>query len=412
MGVFSSQLSPLPASGKFTVVIFPRNNMAKKKIIRKVSTTTPVKAKVHLDAKDKRTMANLRGLADGVVKAAARRREPHVDIPSRTLSNVRYSPRKKIIEMGRNTNRRQLFNLSQAKSYMQTVLVASGCKQLVEQGKTTSIRGLYYLLKHTIEGTKEETFHDQSECDPVIEDTEVLLSSLREELHLYAQKRGDMVGQIILNDSGDEIDCARMGSGGYGIPSIVEPNVVKFVKCNARFILHVEKASVWQRFNEDKFWQKHNCLLTHGNGQPPRGVRRLLHRLHRELKLPVYCVLDNDPWGYYIYSVIKQGSINLAYESQRMAIPEAKYLGLRSIDLERCGLSDSVKIALNDNDRKRARQIANYPWFEKKKHWQREIKRMLSNDFKLEVEALISKDISYVTEQYVPERLKQRDWLD
>jgi len=24
-------------------------------------------------------------------------------------------------------------------------------------------------------------------------------------------------------DSGDEIDCTRMGSGGYGIPSIVEP---------------------------------------------------------------------------------------------------------------------------------------------------------------------------------------------
>ena len=386
--------------------------MAKKKITRKASTTTPSREKVLLDAKDKRTMASLLGLADGVVKAAARRREPHVDIPSRTLSNVQYSPRKKIIEMGKNTNRRQLFNLSQAKSYMQTVLVASGCKQLIEQGKTTSIRGLYYLLKHTIEGTREETFHDQGECDPVIEDTEVLLSSLREELHLYAQKRGDMVGNIILNDSGDEIDCSRMGSGGYGIPSIVEPNIVKFVKCNARFILHVEKASVWQRFNEDKFWKKHNCLLTHGNGQPPRGVRRLLHRLNRELKLPVYCVLDNDPWGYYIYSVIKQGSINLAYESQRMAIPEAKYLGLRSIDLERCGLSDSVKIALNDNDRKRARQIASYPWFEKKRHWQREIKRMLNNDFKLEVEALISKDISYVTEQYVPARLKQRDWLD
>ena len=71
---------------------------------------------------------------------------------------------------------------------MQTMLVASGCQQLIEQGKTTSIRGLYYLLKHTIEGTKEETFDDQAECDPVIEDVEVLLNSLREELHLYAQK--------------------------------------------------------------------------------------------------------------------------------------------------------------------------------------------------------------------------------
>jgi DNA topoisomerase-6 subunit A len=37
---------------------------------------------------------------------------------------------------------------------------------------------------------------------------------------------------------------------------------------------------------------------------------------------------------------------------------------------------------------------------------------MLTNDFKLEVEALISRDISYVTEKYVPERLKNSDWLD
>ena len=203
-----------------------------------------------------------------------------------------------------------------------------------------------------------------------------------------------------------------MGSGGYGIPSIVEPEVIEFRKSSAKFILHVEKDTVWQRFNEDKFWRKHQCILTHGGGQPPRGVRRLLHRLHNELKLPVYCLLDNDPWGYYIYSVIKQGSINLAYESQRMAIPDAKFLGLRSKDFQECQLSDSVKISLNDTDRKRAKQIAGYPWFAHKKEWQKEIQRLLENGFKLEVEALISKDISYVTEQYTPERLKAKDWLD
>ena len=389
--------------------------MAKRKVTRKkASSTTTKQAKVKLTPRDRKTLNSLRGLADGVVNAARRRRDPHVDIPSRTLSNVRYSPRKRIIEMGKNTNRRQLFNLSQAKSYMQTMLVASGCKKLIEQNKTTSIRGLYYLLKHTIEGTKEETFDDQGECDPVIEDSEVLLDSLREELHLYAQTKGAIVGEIEITDRGDTIDCSRMGSGGYAIPSIVEPEVIQLErkKCAAKFVLHVEKDTVWQRFNEDKFWREHNCILTHGGGQPPRGVRRLLNRLHNELKLPIYCLLDNDPWGYYIYSVIKQGSINLAFESQRMAIPEAKYLGLRSLDLERCDLSPSVKINLNDNDRKRARQIANYPWFEKKRAWQREIKKMLDNDFKLEVEALISKDISYVTETYVPERLAARDWLD
>ena len=386
--------------------------MAKKKTPPKREAEAKSKAPVKLTDRDKRTLGSLSRLADTVVQAAEKSRDLHIDVPSRTLSNVRYSPRKRILEMGDSTNRRQLFNLSQAKAYMQTILVGSGCKRLIEQGKTNSIRGLYYMLKHTIEGTREETFGDQAECDPIIEDVEVLLDSLREEMHLFASNRGTLVGPITLIDSGDTIDCSRMGSGGYSIPSIVEPEVIKFVECDAKFILHVEKDTVWRRFNEDKFWRKYNCLLTHGQGQPPRGVRRLLNRLNAELKLPIYCLLDNDPWGYYIYSVIKQGSINLAYESQRMAIPDAKYLGLRSSDLERCQLSDSVKIAMNDNDRKRAKQIASYPWFENKKAWQKEIDLMLKNDFKLEVESLISKDISYVTETYVPERLEDQDWLD
>src|SRR5438876_509148 len=379
-------------------------NMAKK----------PSKAsdKVTLTARDKKTLGSIRGLADEVVQAAERGRAPYVEIPSRSLSNVRFNQSKRIIEMGSGTGRRELFNLSQARSYMQTLLVGSGCKQLIEQGKTTSIRGLFYLLKHTIEGTREETFDAQSECDPIIEDVEVALDAMREELHLYAKNAGAMVGPITLVDSGDEIDCSRMGSGGYSIPSIVEPEIVQFKKNTAKFVLHVEKDTVWRRFNEDKFWRQHNCILTHGGGQPPRGVRRMLHRLHYELKLPVHCLLDNDPWGYYIYSVIKQGSINLAYESRRMAIPDARFLGLRSLDYGRCQLSPSVQIKLNEQDIKRARQIAQYTWFVNKKPWQKEIELMLKNGFKLEVEALISKDISYVTEQYVPARLKEGEFLD
>lgn len=372
--------------------------------------TKPTKPR--LPAVDIKTRKLIVELANGVAKAAERKRDPYLDIPTRSLSNVRFNKSRKIIEMGTQKNRRQLFNLSQAKSYMQTLLVATGCKSLIEQQKTTSIRGLYYLLKHTIEGTREETFGTQDECDPIIEDLEVTLESLREELHVYASNRGGMVGPITLLDSGDEIDCSRMGSGGYSIPSIVEADVIKFKSCRAKFILHVEKDTVWRRFNEDKFWKKHNCLLTHGGGQPPRGVRRMLYRLHHELKLPVYCLLDNDPWGYYIYSVLKQGSINLAYESKRMAIPGARFLGLRSRDFDRCKLTPSVQIALSDSDIKRAKQIAAYPWFANKKAWQKEIHTMLSNGFKLEVESLISKDISYVTEVYAPERIKATDWLD
>lgn len=365
-----------------------------------------------LKERDKRTLSKLVELATEVTTNAYKGREPKIDIPTRAKSNTNWNKKRGILEMGDATSERPLFDLKTAKQFMQTLLHASTIKDLIAAEKTSSLRGVFYKAKHTVAGTKENTFDAQDESDPILEDLEVTLGALREELHIFAENRGSMVGNITITDKGDDIDCRRMGSGGYALPSIVEPDVIQFKKCEAKFVLHVEKGTVWNRFNEDRFWEKNNCILTHGAGQPPRGCRRLLQRLNQELKLPIICVLDCDPWGHYIYSVIKQGSISLAFESSRLAIPEAKFLGIRAKDYEECELGDAVKIDLTDNDIKRANEILAYPWFAENKQWQKEIAGLLKNGFKMEVEAMITKDISYVTEEYVPQRLKDKDWLD
>jgi len=358
------------------------------------------------------TGRKLEAMAEEVVKCARTGQDPSFDIPTRALSNARFDEKAGIIRMGDALQRRSFFNLSQAKKFMQTMLIASGCKELNDQGKTTSIRDIFYHCKHTIEGTRENTFDEQDESDPIIEDLEVAIGALREELGLFADKKGEMVGNMTIIDAGDAIDLRRMGSGGWSIPSIVEPDVIQFARCEAKYILMIEKAAVWQRFNEDKFWKKDNCLIIHGKGQPSRGVRRLLYRLHNELKLPVYVLTDNDPWGYYIYSVIKQGSINLAFESERMAVPSARFIGMSSFDAERFGINRTVTLAMEVEDIRRAREILKYPWFAKKKEWQREIEHMLKTGVKLELEALSSKDFSFITETYLPEKMKKKQWLD
>ena len=365
-----------------------------------------------LKERDAATTKKIVDLVVDVARTSLGGKEPKIDIPTRTKSNTIWNKKRGILEMGDGVAERPLFDLKTAKQFMQTMLHASTIKDLIAAEKTSSLRGVFYKAKHTVAGTRENTFDTQDESDPILEDLEVALGALREELHIFAENRGSMVGNITIVDKGDEIDCRRMGSGGYALPSIVEPDVIQFRKCEAKFVLHVEKGTVWNRFNEDRFWEKNNCILTHGAGQPPRGCRRLLQRLNQELGLPIICVLDNDPWGHYIYSVIKQGSISLAFESTRLAIPEAKFLGIRAKDFRECGLDDAVKIDLTDNDVKRAREIAAYPWFAGHRGWQREIDALLSNGFKMEVESLITKDISYVSETYVPERLRKKDWLD
>ncbi len=349
-------------------------------------------------------------LAARVVKEIHAHRNPSLSIPVRTLANVTFDRKKSIIELGGQRQSRYLFNVGQARKFMQTFLVASACKELLDAGKTTSIRDLYYITKHTIGDTRQNTFEEQEESDPIIEDLEVTLDSLREEMNLFAANRGAMVGGLTLVDAGDTIDLRRLGSGGWSVPSIVEDNVIQFKKCDAEMILLVEKDAVWRRLNEDKFWRKHKAILLHGQGMASRGVRRLLSRMVRELKLPLYVLVDNDPWGFYIYSVVKQGSINLAYESVRMAVPEARFLGLSSFDAEKYALPGNVTIRLDETDEKRAKQMLAYPWFHRKE-WQKELQHMMHRGVKLELEALSSKGISFISEEYLPGKLRDKQWL-
>src|SRR6266545_2730271 len=353
-----------------------------------------------LDEIDKKTIQKIEKLADSVVKAVKGGKNPFVEIPIRSLANVRFNEKRRLIELGTQRQKRYFFNVGMAKKFMQTFLVSEACRELIGSKKTTSIRDLYYMTKHTLGETKQNTFEEQEESDPIIEDLEVAIDSLREELHLFATGRGSMVGPMTIRDSGDTIDLRRMGSGGWSVPSIVEEHVVQFKKHEARYVLLVEKDAVWKRFNEDKFWQREKCIIVTGQGSPPRGVRRLVRRLTHELKIPVYVLVDNDPWGFYIYSVLKQGSINLAYESMRMAVPAARFVGLSSFDREKYALPSNVAIKMDDGDNNRAKQMLAYPWF-KHARWQREIQEMVKSGLKFELEALSRRGISFITEEYL-----------
>ncbi|MEI8258788.1 MAG: DNA topoisomerase IV subunit A, partial [Deltaproteobacteria bacterium] len=361
-----------------------------------------------MDERDEKTLKKIQKLAFETLGAVRAGKNPAVELPVRALSNVAFNEKKRIIELGDKTSSREFFNTSMAKKFMQMLLVANGAKSLIEQQKTISIRQMFYMTKHSIANTAENTFEDQSESDPIIEDLEVGINVLREELHLFANRRGVVVGQLTVNDAGDDIDLTRMGRGGWGIPSICEDDQLKFVRHKAEFVLLVEKQAVWHRLNEDRFWEKHKCILMTTEGQAARGARRMLQRFSTELKLPIYVLVDNDPWGLYIYSVLKQGSINLAYESMRMAVPTVRYIGMSAYDYDKFKLTPAVRIKLNKEDLARAEQMRQYPWFVDPK-WQREIKAMVDSGYKMEVDGFLTKSISFITEEYLPKKLRDKD---
>ena len=152
------------------------------------------------------------GMADVVIAAAQRAKDPTFEIPIRALSNVSFNPRRGLIEMGTRSSPVRS-STSAWQKFMQTMLVADALAELQQADLTTSLREIYYRTKHTIQDSHENTFDTQDESDPIIEDLEVSLVALREELHVRAENSGSIVGPVVFGDDGDRVDCAKNGQG-------------------------------------------------------------------------------------------------------------------------------------------------------------------------------------------------------
>ncbi|HEY6104725.1 MAG TPA: DNA topoisomerase VI, partial [Anaeromyxobacteraceae bacterium] len=94
-------------------------------------------------------------VADAVITAADRSKDPTLLIPVRSLANVNFNEKRGIIEMGKRKQERTFFNVGMAKKFMQTVLVADALSELQRADLTTSLREIYYRTKHTMKGSNE-----------------------------------------------------------------------------------------------------------------------------------------------------------------------------------------------------------------------------------------------------------------
>jgi len=348
-------------------------------------------------------------LGKELVKDVLSNKQPKMTVPIRALSNITFDKKSETLQLGNKTAERNFFNVAHSKKFLQTLEVAAVSKNLLEDGKHASLRDVFYMVKRTIPNTKINIVDEQTESDDAIEDLELLTSNSREQLNINANKMGSVAGNVVIEDKGDEIDWSRMGSGGWSIPSNVEE--IKFKKVNAKYVIYMEKAAVWERLHEDKFWDKQNCIIMSSQGQTTRGIRRILQRLSEEHNLPIYVLCDGDIWGAYIYSVLKYGSINLAHMAKSMTIRTAKFLGITMDDIEKYGLKKHL-IALTEIDHKRIDQLQDYDWFKDNKAWQRQFKLMKTFKGKVEIQSLSSRGISFISEKYLPEKIKNKDWIE
>ncbi|MGH7286129.1 MAG: DNA topoisomerase IV subunit A, partial [Polyangiaceae bacterium] len=90
--------------------------------------------------------------------------------------------------------------------------------------------------------------------------------------------------------------------------------------------------------------------------------------------------------------------------------PTVRFIGMSAFDYTKFKLSSAVEIKLSKEDLARAEQMKAYPWFADKK-WQKEITGIVNNGFKMELDSFLTKSISFISEEYLPKKLKDRDSL-
>ncbi|MFA5864246.1 MAG: DNA topoisomerase IV subunit A [Phycisphaerae bacterium] len=342
--------------------------------------------------------------ADGVYQKIIQGNKPTMKLPIRALNNVRYSPEEGYLQM-QNKNKVRTLTVNTVKSFAQTLRMMALSKEMVENDKHATKREAYYISKNW----EEAKFLEQPESDAVMDDIEAMLEVTREHMRFRPEEHGGAVaGRLIVVDRDRktkekiEIDCSRLGSGAYTVPSSVEH--LGF-RTKAKFVLAIETGGMFDRLVEEGFSDDFNCIMISMGGVPSRACRRFIRRLADEHKIPVYAFTDGDPYGYMnIYRTLKVGSGNAAHLNQFFCVPQARYLGVTPQDIIDYKLTTHE---LKEQDVKRALDaIKNDPFVQHYKSWQKALEQMLKMKQRVEQQAFAKHSLEFVAKTYLPNKLK------
>ena len=205
-------------------------------------------------------LSQIKSIASDIYHKILKEKQPELNMPLRSLTNVKYDEKDGYFELLGKMKARTL-TAATVKTFAQTLRMMALSKELIEKNDIATKREAYYVSKNW----KEARFREQTESDTVMDDIEAMMMVNREQIGFVPEEKGgDIAGKLIVidvdQDTGKEIkiDCTKMGSGAYSVPINVEG--LKF-ETKAKFILAIETAGMFQRLVKHNYWKKANCIL-------------------------------------------------------------------------------------------------------------------------------------------------------
>jgi len=325
---------------------------------------------------------------------------PKISIPSRSTNNIKFDNELRQFVLGDQRITRSAANIKQIRSFTQLMWVAYFASKLVKEGKSSTLRDLYY---HSLNyGVK---FRGQKESDDTVTDLESILEVPREAFNIFPKERSAIFGDLTIEYTTPEEYKGRrvnLASNPDGVMIGLSVAHAEFIETSADKVFAIEKNAVFRRFIEERVHKKYNAILVDTAGQAPRLARLLLRRLNKELGLPIYIITDADCWGMHIAMVIISGSANAAHLHE-LTTPDAKWLGLWATDIKRYNLPSFPLTKLDELRLQALEQDPRYRDF----FWQKEIQEFKRARRRAELEAFSAHGLAAIVEKYLPKKLKE-----
>lgn len=323
---------------------------------------------------------------------------PEVHIPSRSVANIVYDKRLRQYVLGNAKIVRSAKNIRHLRSFTQLIWLAFFVDKLVNEGKTSTLRDVYYSAQ-----AFNIDFEDQAESDHIITDLEAVLSLAREDFNIYPEERSSIFGDLTIEYTVPGYEGRRLNLSDHPDGYLIGPSLssAEFIDTSAEMVLAVEKGGIFTRFVEENVHRRFKAIIVDTAGQAPRSTRYLLMRLNRELNLPVYILTDGDVYGEHIAMVIKSGSANAAH-LRELTVPDAKWIGVWASDIQRYRLPTDP---MTEQDVKRCYELKQDPRYQSD-IWRSELELFIKIRRKSELEAFAKYGLTKITDDYLPEKLE------
>jgi len=353
------------------------------------------------DLPTKDTIIRINELVDELVQSIYNTGRPSIELPSRSGSNIIWDEENDLLLLGKQIVEKQFHSLTSVVDITRLMKVLENVYELLKTNDYATKREIFY--------TAVKLFKDQKNSDKNIEDISTMLYTTRNSTHIIAAPRGACVGKLRIRDGTEIIDLERQGSGYWQVSTMLDE--IDIIESDAEFILVIEKDAAMMRLNKHKFWEKYPSILITAQGVGNVAVRMFLKRLSKELNLPIFTLVDSDPYGHYIHSVYLRGSKRLSYESPFLATPNIKLLGVLTKDLDEYKIPEDARIPMNSNDIKRIKDMLNEKFVKKNKKWEADLNLALKLKIKAEIQAFTSHGFSFLADKYLPTKLTTGDWI-